>query len=291
MKLFSLFPLLALVPMALSSVPFDVEGHRGARWVLPENTLEGFRYALDVGVTTLEMDLGVTKDGHVVVKHDPYINPAICLGPDGETLTGKTPLAELTLAAVQAYDCGTLQAPGFPAQKPVPGAKIPTLREVFQMVQDYPGDLSRTVLFNIETKSWADQPDLTPPPEEFARLVYEIVQEFNLLPRVTLQSFDFRTLRAARELDPDWSLAALIAADDRADEVLAKAIDLQPDILSPNHTLLTKERVAAWQEMGFRVIPWTVNQPEDWTRLLTMGVDGIITDRPGDLIEFLETRK
>lgn len=287
------WPTLLLLTMA-SATPYlpalDIQGHRGAAWVLPENTLAGFAHAIVVGADTLELDLGVTRDLEVVVSHDPRIHPDLCLDPDGERIKDAPRLHDLTLAEIHAYDCGALQSPRFPEQTPVPGQRIPTLHEVFELVAASGHPNAQTLRFNIETKIRESHPEETPPPEVFAELVYHVVRKHGMLARTTLQSFDFRTLRAAKELDPTWEIAALIPVQDGPERLLEVAESLQPEIISPDYRLLDAELVQTLQEKGVRVIPWTVNDEADWDRLVEWGVDGIITDRPGDLVRRVRGR-
>src|SRR5437868_4452529 len=185
--------------MTISAAPhIQVHGHRGARAVRPENTIPAFEYAIEAGVDVLEMDVAVTKDNVLVISHDPHINREICQGPHVGVA-----IRELTLAKLRDYDCGTLKNPHFPKQQPVPGTRIPTLDEVLSL-----GSKS-AVQFNIETKSFPDHPELTPPPDIFAMLMLEVIRKHQLESRCIIQSFDFRTLRAMKTLAPHIRLAAL----------------------------------------------------------------------------------
>jgi glycerophosphoryl diester phosphodiesterase len=252
-----------------------VHGHRGARGVMPENTLPAFEYAIREGVDVLELDLAVTKDNVLVVSHDPLLNPAICKNaPKG------TPIRALTLAEVKQYDCGALKNPQFPRQTPVPGTKIPTLDEVFDLAK------RGSFEFNIETKSNPRRPELTPSPEEFARLVLEKIREHGLQRRVIVQSFDFRTLHAMKQLDPSIRLSALFSGQPKSFVEVAR--EAGAGIVSPETNLVTKERVTEAHQAGLEVVPWTANTPEDWRRLIGAGVDAIISDYPADLISFLK---
>jgi glycerophosphoryl diester phosphodiesterase len=175
-----------------------VHGHRGARGVLPENTLPAFEYAIAAGVDVLELDVAVTKDNVVVVSHDPHVNPVIC-----KDAPPNLAIHQLTLEELRRFDCGALKNPLFPKQKPVPGTRIPTLDDVLAL-----GSRGKFE-FNIETKISPKHPELAPPPEEFARLVLDVVKKRNLVSRVILQSFDFRTLRAMKTLAPSMRRSAL----------------------------------------------------------------------------------
>lgn len=269
---------LAMLPAAPEApARIEVHGHRGARAVVPENTLAAFEYAIQAGADVLELDLAVTRDNVLVVSHDPVLNPQICRGPGGPAV-----IRELTLEELRRWDCGSLRHPQFPKQKPVPGARIPTLDEVLALAG--PGNFH----FNIETKSFPDQPQYTPPPEEFARLVLEAVRKRGLASRVILQSFDFRTLHAMKRLAPEIRLAALWSKDPR--DFVSVAREAGAGIASPQHSLVTPERVRQAHQAGLRVIAWTANTPADWDRLIAAGVDGIITDDPAELIRHLKAR-
>ena len=254
-----------------------VHGHRGARAALPENTIPAFEHAIRVGADVLELDLAVTKDSVLVVSHDPVLDRAICSGPDGTTV-----IREMTLAELRRWDCGARKNPAFPKQKPVPVTSIPTLDEVL--------DLARlgNFEFNIETKSFPEHPEYTPPPEEFARLLLEAIRRHKLGNRVIVQSFDFRTLQALRRLAPAIRLAALFDRDGRDFQAIAR--EAGASIAAPNHRLVTREKVNSAHEAGVQVVPWTANTQADWDRLIEAGVDGIITDDPEELIRYLKTR-
>ena len=265
----------------------EIQGHRGARGVRPENTLPAFEYALEVGVDTLELDLHATKDDHLVVSHDHYINRSICLDSDGNKVTRDIAIRDLTLGQLKKYDCGSLVNPRFPEQKTYPKTSIPTLAEVFQLVQNSKLPRAKKVKFNIETKISEAHPQLSPAPDEFVKMILEVVERFGMKKRVTLQSFDFRTLKAAHARDPQLTLATLF--EDRPKESLSKLVlEFKASILSPQHNWLTVEDVKDMHKLGVKVIPWTPNTIEDWKKLIALGVDGIITDNPKQLIDYLK---
>ncbi len=274
---FTVGTLASAVPLMASDTPrILVHGHRGARARRPENTIPAFQYAIDQGVDVLELDVAVTKDNVAVVSHDPLINAAICTGPK----TG-IPIHTLTLAELHAYDCGAKQNPNFKTQVPVPGTHIPTLDEVF--------DLSRgtRVWFNVETKIFADKPELTPGPEEFTRMILDLIRKHGMENRVILQSFDPRTLRVMKKLDPSIPRAALFETNRDWPEV---AREFEATLYSPDYHLVTKERVAQAHAAGLQVAPWTVDKPEDWQKMADAKVDAIITDDPAALIAWLKEK-
>lgn len=255
----------------------QVHGHRGARAMRPENTLPAFEYAIAQGVDALELDMAVTRDNAIVVSHDPVLEPPVCTGPKERAV-----IHELTLSEVKQWDCGAKQNPNFAKQQPVPGTRMPTLDEVFDLAP------KGKFLFNIETKSFPQRPELTPPPEEFVRLVLEVVRKHHLEKRVILQSFDFRTLHAMKKQAPEIALAALYEGQPK--DFVAIGKESGAGIISPMFSLVTPEQVKAAHAAGLKVLPWTANRTEDWSRLTAAGVDGIITDDPAALIAWLKAR-
>jgi glycerophosphoryl diester phosphodiesterase len=254
----------------------QVHGHRGARALRPENTLPAFRYALEQGVDVLELDVAVTKDNVAVVSHDPMLNPAICSGP-----VLNIPIRSLTLSQLREYDCGTKKNPGFKEQVPVPGARIPTLDEVFDL------GYGNQVYFNVETKIFAAKPELTPTPEDFAALILKSVKEHGMEKRFILQSFDPRTLHAMKRLAPELPRAALFQ---RQGDWLLIAKEFEATLLSPEYHLVTAEKVAAAHAAGLAVVPWTSNIPAEWESLVAAGSDAIISDDPAALVGWLKSQ-
>ncbi|MBL8234526.1 MAG: glycerophosphodiester phosphodiesterase [Bryobacterales bacterium] len=255
-----------------------VHGHRGARAVRPENTLPAFEYAISAGVDVLELDLAVTRDHVLVVSHDPHMNPKYCTGPGG----AKTTIREMTFAELQRWDCGSKVNPDYPKQKAVPGTRVPSLDEVLALAPR--GKFE----FNIETKIFKDKPELTPSPEEFAKLVADALRKHKVVARTMVQSFDFRTLHAMKRILPEVRLSALYAGVPK--DFVAIAREAGAGIVSPHYSLVTPERVRAAHEAGLVVVPWTANAPADWDRLISARVDAIITDDPAALIAHLKRR-
>jgi len=267
---------LLLMPLHAAS-RILVHGHRGARAMYPENTIPAFQYAIGIGVDFLEMDVAVTKDNVLVISHDPHINGEICTGPHPGIA-----IHELTLAELREYDCGALKNPHFPKQHPVPGTRIPTLDEVLSLAK------GNSVQFNIETKSFPDHPELTPPPEVFSKMMLDVIRKHKLESRSIVQSFDFRTLRAMKRLAPEIRLAALWEGAARPFVDIAR--DAQAGIISPAFQLVTPEQVKASHAAHIEVVPWTADTPQDWQRLIDAGVDAIITDDPAELIAYLKQK-
>lgn len=280
----------------------DLQGHRGARGLAPENTLAAFATALSLGVTTLELDVGVTRDGVVVVSHDPALNATITRGPDGQFLRERGPrLRDLTFDDLQRYDVGRLQpgtryAASHPDQQPVDGARIPKLADVFALVKK---SGNATVRFSIETKLHPLSPDDTLPPEDFARRVVAEIRAAGLAGRSTIQSFDWRTLQVVQREAPEIGTVYLTARQRWLDNVAGDPSPWTAGFRLAEHGSVPKMIHAAggriWssffgdldraqvqqaQALGIQVLAWTVNEPADIARLLDLGVDGIISDRP-----------
>src|ERR1051326_7800227 len=231
-RLLRILSLSCLALCAAEPARILVHGHRGARARRPENTLPAFEYAIQQGVDALEMDLAVTKDNVIVISHDPILEGPVCTGPKESAV-----IHELTLEQVRQWDCGAVQNPRFAAQQTVPGTRMPTLDEVFQLAPRGNFD------FNIETKIFPDQPQYTPPPEEFARLVLEKIRQYKLEKRIILQSFDFRTLVAMKKIAPEIRLSALTESDPR--DFPAIAAEAHAGMISPECHLVTAAKVAA----------------------------------------------
>jgi glycerophosphoryl diester phosphodiesterase len=259
-------------------MPIQVHGHRGARAVLPENTMAAFEYAIDQGADAIEMDVVVTKDDVPVISHDPMLNPAICSSPDG----GRPLIRKLTFAELREWDCGSLVNARFPNQRPVPGARIPALDEVLALAD------RGHFLFNIEAKT--DRPELDPSPGHFVQLLLKSIDRQNLRPRVIVQSFDFGILIAMKQLAPEIRLAALYE-EDRLGDFVSIARTASAQIIAPHKALVTPTKVAAAHQAGLEVIPWTANTPQEWDALVAAGVDAIITDHPAALIAYLKQRR
>jgi len=299
-------------PAGVSPRSLDVQGHRGARGLEPENTLAGFDRALRLGVSTLELDLGVTADGAVVVTHDPFIHPSVCLAPDGSVLEGERGplLIDLRLEEVHAFDCGSLNPDvgrfPSPPREDRPGERIPTLDEVFDLVRQRSAD---GVRFNVEIKRAPGSRD-TLPLDEFVASVIDVIHKYGFVDRTTIQAFDWRALQIAERIEPRIELAALVAREtvspewnagverlpgDSVAEWLAR-FEVPIDDFSPDFRLLLdapdggSEPIESLHDAGIRVVPWTVNDVATMERLIDLGVDGIITDRPDRLIELCRRR-
>jgi glycerophosphoryl diester phosphodiesterase len=269
----------------LARPAFDLQGHRGARGLMPENTIEACQKAIDLGVNTLELDLVVSRDSQLVVSHEHFLNASICLGMQGDTLTEeqgkKINLYEMVLADIQKCDCGSLGNPKFPEQKKIKTFK-PTLRQLVQATEAYAKKHKKGSLlfYNLEIKS-EPKTDSThhPKPNFFAELVYQEIKALRIMERTTIQSFDVRPLQEMKKLNEEISLAYLVENRLPLKENIQK-LGFVPTIYSPMQERLTEAEIKQAHELGMKVIPWTVNEKADMTRLQKWKVDGIITDYP-----------
>ena len=268
----------------MQQTSIDLQGHRGARGLYPENTIPAFIYALDLGVTTLEMDIAITADGNAVVSHEPWMSAKICSHPDGRPVTAKEEkslrIYSMSDEEVAGFDCGSRGHPGFPQQRPMAVSK-PLLSELLQAVAKRSAETGRKpVLFNIEIKSlpFGDR-IFHPEVQEFADILYQTVKIHGVLDRTTVQSFDPRALEATHAIDAGVSTSLLIENSDSLQTNLSR-LSFVPSIYSPDYRLLNVDTIKAAQEKGIRVIPWTVNNEDSMRKLVDMGVDGLITDYP-----------
>ena len=260
---------------------FDWQGHRGARGLLPENTIPAFLRALSYPeVTTLELDVVISADNRVIVSHDPFMEPEICQTPEGNRIDETVSIRKLTAREIEAYDCGKLPHPRFPEQQNRPATK-PTLAAVFAAVDRYCLQQGRpSPRYNIELKYQPDwEPDLVPNRATFVRLVLEDVAAWGNPELVNLQCFDPPTLAEIRRQDERISLAYLDESPGRVKEKMDE-LGFVPEIYSPWERGLGPEIVAEARGLGMRVIPWTVNEVARMRELVDMGVQGIITDYP-----------
>ena len=273
--------------LSQSAASFDLQGHRGARGHAPENTLPGFERALAIGVDTLELDVGVTRDGVVVIHHDRRLNADLARGPDGKWVNPPAPtIHSLTYPELQRYDVGRIRpdseyARRFPHQKPIDGTRIPRLADLLSKV-------SPPVRFNIETKLVPEAPEETLAPEPFARALIAEVRKAGVAARTTIQSFDFRTLAVVQREAPEIATAYLTSGK-KGEGVPRMVHEAKSTIWSPNFQDLDPRALAVARDLGLRVIPWTVNEPTDISRVLAMKVDGIISDYPDRVREALKS--
>jgi glycerophosphoryl diester phosphodiesterase len=307
---------LAALLLASCATTFDLQGHRGTRGLAPENTLPAFARALEIGVDTLELDTNVTRDGVVVVMHDTRLNPDVARGPDGQWLKERGPAVHaLTYSELEQYDVGRLKpgtkyAGNFPDQVAVDGTHAPRLADVFALVKR---SGNREVRFNIETKISPLAPDEAPPPEEFAGKLVAEIRGAGMAKRSTIESFDWRTLAVVQRIAPEIPTVYLSSQQKWGDTICTgeaahtPAIDPSQcgdspwtagvqlrregsvprmvkaaggKIWSPFYLDIDEAKLREAHELGLRVIVWTVNDPAQMKRMVEMGVDGLITDRP-----------
>jgi glycerophosphoryl diester phosphodiesterase len=291
---FILFALFLNSTVSAQYIPkFDIQGHRGARGLLPENTIPAFLKALELGVTTVELDVVITKDKKVIVSHEPWISSKICLDKGGEEISEKDEkklnIYTLPYDEVRQYDCGLKPNQDFPSQGKMAASK-PLLGDVIIAIEEYIRNYSLyEVDYNIEIKSWRDGDNkFHPTVEVFSEIVYELVNEYLPMERVVIQSFDFRVLKYFHKKYPEVRLAALVENVKSIDANL-KDLGFKPSIYSPYFKLLNKEKVNYLHKLKIRVIPWTINEESDMLSFKGMGVDGFITDYPDRAHKFKMT--
>ncbi len=272
---------------------FDVQGHRGARGIQPENTIAGFLAALDTGVTTLEMDVVITADGQIVVSHEPWMSAAICSDSLGKPITEKNEkrfnIYKMTYDQVRKFDCGSRGNEKFPEQQKLQAYK-PLLRDVIIAVENHIKNFSRyEVDYSIEIKSQKDwDGKFHPAPKDFSDRVFDLIDQYLPMDRVIIQSFDFRVLKYWHEAHPDVRLSALVDNLKTIDENIAD-LGFTPSIYSPEYKLLSKDEIRHCHELKMRVIPWTVNDVAEMLELKNWNVDGFITDYPNRAEKFKRT--
>ncbi|SEN75642.1 glycerophosphodiester phosphodiesterase [Lihuaxuella thermophila] len=306
---------------------FDLQAHRGGLGLTVESTIDAFSHALEIGVSTLELDIQITEDHQAVVTHDRKVSDAKCrdTGPafpgDPEYPYVGDYVKNLTLAQIRMLDCGSQTLPQYPGQRPSPGARMPLLSEVFDLVKRHRAD---KVWLNIETKVEAGAPEETAPREEFVQIVAREIRKAGMLDRVSIQSFDWGALMRMREIEPRLPIVALtngpqflqpgqpgaspwlggIDIDDFHGDPVAAAHSFGADAISPVHGFpqngkvtdgnytpyVTKRMVQDAHKYGMKIIPWTVNDAPTMHKLIDDGVDGIITDYPDRLREVMKER-
>lgn len=287
---------------------FDLQAHRGGIGLTVESTLKAFGKALELGVTTLELDLQITKDGREVITHDRKTNPAKCLdtspafpGDPEFPYAGKY-VKDLTFAQVRTLDCGSTRWSQYPDQELAPGARMPTLAELFDLARRH---RAWGIRFNIETKVEAAAPHETAPREQFVQRAVREIRRSGFMANVTVQSFDWGTLMRLREVEPRIPLVALtqpeflrpgspwtggLNLDDFGGSVAKAVRSFGAKALSPVHTMTTKELVTEAHGQGLAVIPWTVDEPSRMHEMIDTGIDGLITDYPDRLRNVLKER-
>jgi len=265
---------------------FDIQGHRGCRGLMPENTIPAMMKALDLGVTTLEMDVVITKDKKVVLSHDQWFAQEITTKPDGsymgEREERKFNIYWMTYEEVKTFDVGMKPHPRFPQQQKMKVVK-PLLTDVIDSAETHSKAIAHALpYYNIETKSNPEFDGVfQPKPDEFVELLMGVIKEKGIEERVIIQSFDFRTLQYLHQHYPTIKTAMLIEDfDKRSLEDQLKALGFTPTIYSPDYSLVNKDLMKKCRRQYIKVIPWTVNDKKTIEKLKSIGVDGIITDYP-----------
>ncbi len=268
---------------------FDWEGHRGARGLLPENTIMAFQKAIDLGVNTLEMDVVVSKDNILVVSHEPWFSSEISSFPDGRPVTSdiekSLKIYQMSYDSVKMFDVGKRGHPRFSQQKATPAYK-PAIEEVLTQCDEYAKKKGKPLpKYNIEIKTEPSYYGVyTPHPEEFVNLLYSVLHNYNILGRCTIQSFDLAPLEVLHQLDSSIVVSYLVENSDSPEKNLSK-LTFKPDIYSPNFILINKKNIDYLHANKIKVIPWTVNDLDNMKRLVKLNVDGIITDYPNLIFE------
>ncbi len=297
-----LLSILALVAFSLTPKDvgwqFDVEGHRGCRGLRPENTLAAFRFALDeVGVTTLELDLGVTKDNVLVISHDRALNP-LKVELNGKFILSPILIHSLTFKELEKYTVGIMRSDYYwPYQVPIPNEKIPTFEEVLKLVKDRECISGRKIFLNAEIKISPSRPNDTVDEKSFVNLVVNLVKRYDMEDEVMIQSFDWESLVLIKKMDPKITTVALTRNHlltspkwtaglkwwDFNGDVVKMLKTIGVNIASPYYKECNESLVERYHENGIQVIPWTIDDPKEMIKYIDMGVDGIITDYPNIL--------
>jgi len=285
----SLICLNAFAQKATPAFPvFDTEAHRGGRGLWPENTINAMLKAVDLGVTTLEMDTHITADGKVVLSHDDGFNPLFALTPNGKDIAKEDAhnyaLYKMPYAEIAKFDVGSKYYDKFPQQQKIK-AHIPLLANVIDSVQNY---IKRTgkeqVFYNIETKSKPENDNkYNPEPEKFVQQLMQVIEAKKITPYVVIQSFDKRTIQILHQKYPQVKTAYLVDNKKTVDEHLTE-LGYTPFIYSPAYKLVTAQMVQQCHSKGIKIVPWTVNTSEEIAALKALGVDGIISDYPNLLV-------
>jgi glycerophosphoryl diester phosphodiesterase len=266
---------------------FDWQGHRGARGIMPENTVPAFLKAVDLGVKTLELDIAISADNQLIISHEPWLNHDICSKADGTPVSKEEAeslkIKNMTAEELRQCDCGSRGNPRFPEQKKMAAYK-PTLAEMVNVVKLYCAEKKLPLPhFNIEIKSnpvWDGI--FTPSVPDFAKLVVDEIKRLDIKTLSTIQSFDPRALEAVKKLDPSVNLVYLIENEKDLKANLA-LLSFKPQVYSPYYLLVTKKLVKQCHRKKIKIVPWTVNDTQAMTDLVKMGVDGIITDYPNKI--------
>ena len=261
----------------------EIHGHRGTRGYLPENTIPSFIKAIDLGSTAIELDIVISKDGLVVVSHEPYMSANICLDSLGQPLKNPSQnhnIYEMTYAQVACYDCGSIKHNRFPEQQNMKLSK-PLLSEVIDVIEDYVKEKGiAPVVYNVEVKS-DPKGDNThhPEPAKYVEILVKLLRSENINDRLIVQSFDERILKELHLQAPEITISFLVA-NLNSFSVNIQSLGFQPAYYTPYYKLLNKKKVREVHDANMKVGVWTVNRPKDIKRMINIGVDAIISDYP-----------
>jgi len=266
-------------------------GHRGCRGLLPENTIASFKEAIKLGVHAIELDVVVSGDNQIIVSHEPFMSQTYCLKPDNTEITDDEDqvfnLFQIPYEKIKQFDCGLKKHHRFLNQKKQKAYK-PLLKETIDVCEDFVKQNSqKSIDYIIEIKSNSKYYNIFyPKPATYVKLVLETISEYDFQNRIILKSFDVAILNEIKKQRPGIKMSLLINREEVIDEKLDE-LTFVPEILGPYFELLTKENVAKYQNKGFQIFTWTVNEFSDIERIQSFGVDGIITDYPNRLVEVL----
>ncbi|WP_299336954.1 glycerophosphodiester phosphodiesterase family protein [uncultured Psychroserpens sp.] len=274
-----------------SKTTLDVQGHRGCRGLHPENSLPAFKRAIDIGVQTLELDVVISKDFEVVVSHEPFMNHEIALDVFGNEISQNNEkqfnMFQMTYDSIKLYDCGSKGHTNFPLQ-----AKEKVYKPLLKDVIDFAEKSSeQSIYYNIEIKSRPEYDNIySPAVETFVKLVLDDIFSKQIEDRVTIQSFDLRALELTKQTNDEISIALLVDENEDISTKLSR-LSFSPEIISPYFKLLNQDTVKTFQDKGFAIIPWTVNDVGDINLMIDLNVDGIISDYPNRVIQLLRLKK
>ena len=288
---------LAVIPVSVSAQTkkIDLQGHRGCRGLIPENTIAAILHSIDLGVTTLEMDVVITKDKKVILSHETFMNPEIATPPTGQQFSSAKDksfnIYQMTHEEVSQWDVGMKIHPKFPSQKKMPATK-PLLSDVIAAVENYvEANHLKPLNYNIETKCAPATDGIShPSPEAFVSLLMDVITTANISKRTIIQSFDKRSLQVLHQSHPSIKTSYLIdGSNKKTPQELITELGFQPNFLSPAFALIDKDYVDACKKLHLKLIAWTVNEEKDIVNMASLGVDGIISDYP-DRFSILKNR-
>ncbi len=286
------FLMIQCLPSNSKNVRLDIQGHRGCRGLMPENTIEGFIKAVELGVSTLELDVVVSKDKKLIVSHEAFFNYEITTSPNDQIITEANQkdfnIFQMTYDEISTFDVGLKIHPKFPLQSKIKAHK-PTLSMVVDAVEQYiKTNRLDPVWYNIEIKYEKSLDSLfNPPSEVFTRLVYDEVVRLGMAKKCNIQSFEPDCLNILHSIDSSVEIALLVDNLDSFTKNLNQ-LTFKPDIYSPHFSLVNDQLLDYCKKNKIKLIPWTVNEESDILRLIQLGVDGIISDYPDKVIELHE---